>query len=220
MWSRLVIVATHVVTTHERLYLYIYFWWMVWRRPYVTERCLLWLRDNNRKIGRSGEPWCMFRWLRNVRIILVSLCVRSDRSQCPGKRLARVHLSLGPHFLSWLTHSASHSATALCTIRITDTQCITQCSRAVHYTHDRPTVHHTVQQRCALYAWPTHSAAVLGTIRITNTQCSSTGYYAHDQHTVHHALHHTVQQCWVLYAWPTHSASRSAPHSAAVLGTI
>ena len=37
--------------------------WMMWRWPWATEELRWRLRDKTRKIGKSGESWCLCNWM-------------------------------------------------------------------------------------------------------------------------------------------------------------
>ena len=71
---------------------------MVWRCPWATEEWRCRLRDT-RKIGKSGEPWCIW-YVTNCfsSIIFVRPCVLSDR----------------PTVLWWLSHGEGWDAVTWC----------------------------------------------------------------------------------------------------------
>ena len=57
---------------------------MVWRWPWATEESQWRLHDNDWKIGKSREPWCIFKWLNFTRPVLLGPVFLRTALPCSG----------------------------------------------------------------------------------------------------------------------------------------
>ena len=56
----------------------------VWMWPLATEKSQWRLHDNDWKIGESGEPWCIFKWLSFTRPVLLGPVFFRTALPCSG----------------------------------------------------------------------------------------------------------------------------------------